>query len=251
MNDFDQMDMDRLIEEASALPADHVDRGRLLTEIDRRGETARQAWLERSGSYEALRERFGDVTPPAHLEEALLAIPDSTSPQRLIRGARRGRWVVAAAALIALLVLGVVMQTLRTEDNSFDTLAALMVEDHRSRPALTVPANEPAVIERELNKADKLAVRVPDLGESFDLVGGRLCKFDRAPLAYTRWEHRGMEHSLYQVERTRFSLPDRFATREITVPALPGESDGVRVLIWQEGDFVYGLVCPHPESSRS
>ena len=151
---------------------------------------------------------------------------------------------VAAVCLIVAVWLSLpVIRTGPTLTEAIRALAALAAIDHVKRPELTVKTAISSEIVSQLSAAVKFPISIPALGEEYDLLGGRICKFGARPIVYTRWQHRGRDHSLYQVRLADFALPRGFTTQVVTVPPTPAESAGHRVRLWAEGDCAFALVC--------
>ncbi len=70
------------------------------------------------------------------------------------------------------------------------------------------------------------------------------------PIIYTRWQHRGRDHSLYQVRLGDFDLPRGFTTQVVTVPPTQAETSGYRVTLWAEGDCAFASVCEDKQAAE-
>jgi len=88
-----------------------------------------------------------------------------------------------------------------------------------------------------------MPVHLPKLDAGYQLVGGRVCELDGQRVIYTRWQRNGRIHSLYQLERGDFGLPETFTARRIETPAVPGEVAPHELVLWPGEDCVYARVC--------
>ena len=244
MTDHEKDPLRRRIEEVAALPADDRRHQEVFRQISEAGTWAEQYWLELLRQDEKLRLFLRHVHPPENLRERLLKIPSTTVLSR--RNVRRAlvSTGVAAACLIVVVWVGLsVIQTGPTLTEATRALAALAAIDHVKQPELTVKTAISSEIASQLNAAVKFPISIPVLGEEYDLLGGRVCKFGTKPIVYTRWRRRGREYSLYQVWPSDFDLPREFPTQVVSIPAKPKESANYRVIVWSEGYCAFALVC--------
>ena len=103
MNEHTQQDLElqRRMAEAAALPPHdpyRIETARLVTEA---GDWAEQQWLELMREDEQLRLDLQHVDPPVGLIDRLLAVPDQTAP-RDSRLRNSLGWAAAVAAMLAL-----------------------------------------------------------------------------------------------------------------------------------------------------
>ena len=249
MTDHEKEHFRRMMDKAAALPASDARYQEVFRRIAEVGTWAEQYWLELLRQDQKLRLLLRRVRPPEDLQERLLQIPEPRARLRLRVPRRAGMVVVATACLMLLGWLGVsLMQTGQSLTNATRGLAVLTIHDHLKRPDLTIRSADPSDLVSGLGGSVAFPVRIPKFGEDYQLVGGRICKLNTHPLVYTRWQHRGRDHSLYQVSLSDFGLPRGFSRRMVAVGATPAEPVGHRVTLWAEGNCAFALVCEDDEA---
>lgn len=249
MNQDQREQLRQAMEEAVSLPADHPRRREVLGQIEGAGDWARTYWAELLGDEEQRRLELRNVPAPEGLHERLRAIPDQ------VDAAHRRHWpmqyrVAATLAAACLVLAAILAANLRSESPSFEQavqhVANLAVDDHFQRPELSVATSDPAHVASRLQPHVTFAIDVPSMDHALSLIGGRICKFDEHPIAYTRWregERDGKKHSVYQFRAADFDLPEQFMPVRIEVPAVPGRSPAHEVLVWSAGECAYVMVC--------
>ena len=243
MTDHETDRLRRRMEEVAALPADDPRHKEVFRQISQAGPWAEQYWLELLRDDEKLRLLLRHVHPSEDLRERLLNIPATT----VLRRTNVRRALVFAGVAVICLIVAVwaslpAMQTGPTLTEATRALAVLAATDHVERPELTVQTAMSSEVVAQLNAGVKFPISIPALGEEYDLLGGRVCKFGTRPIVYTRWRRRGREYSLYQVWPTDFDLPRTFPTQVVSIPAKPKEPAGYRVIVWSEGHCAFALV---------
>lgn len=238
------------MEEAVLLPAEDPRRVEALRQVEAAGGWARTCWADLVREQEQWRLELRDVATPGGLNASLKAIPDHVA-----HATHRRSWTtryraaaVLAAACLALAAL--LLVNLRSESVDFEQaahhVARLAVEDHLKRADLSIASSERNQVASHLQPHVAFAVDVPPMEPTLSLVGGRICAFDERPIAHTRWQHDGKEHSVYQFCAADFDLPEQFMPTRIEVPAIPGQSQAYDVLIWSAGECAYVMVCEGP-----
>ncbi len=247
MTDHEKDRLRRRMEEVAALQADDPRHEEVFRQISQSGPWAEQYWLELLRDDEKLRLLLRHVHPSEDLRERLLKIPATTAlPRMKVRRALVSAGVAVICLIVAVWVILPAMRTGPTLAEATRELAVLAAIDHVKRSELTVETAIPSEIVARFKAAAKFPVSIPVLGEEYNLLGGRVCKFGTRPIIYTRWRRRGREYSLCQVRPTDFDLPREFPTQVVSVPAQPKEHAGYRVVIWSEGHCAFVLVCDDP-----
>ncbi len=243
MTDHEKDRLRRRMEEVAALQADDPRHEEVFRQISEAGTWAEQYWLELLRDDEKLRLLLRHVHPSEDLRERLLKIPSTTVLRR--RNVRRTLVCAGVAAVCLVVAVWVSLSVIRTGPTLTEAtraLAVLAAIDHVKQPELTVKTAISSEIASQLNAAVKFPISIPVLGEEYDLLGGRVCKFGTRPIVYTRWRRRGREYSLYQVWPTDFDLPRKFPTQVVSIPAKRKEPAGYRVIVWSEGHCAFALV---------
>lgn len=248
MNSTNQDALRRAMEEVAVLPPGHPQREQTLRQVEAAGTWARDAWAEMLKEDEQCRLELRDVEPPVDLTQRLKAIPDQAAQSTRLRlTRRRAVGAIAAACLLLVGLLGINLWPDEPDpERVMQDLVRLAVQDHRDRPELTVASSQPHRIESHLQGGLTFPVRVPPMEQGFSLVGGRICSFDRHPIAHTRWQEGAREHSLYQLAAADFRLSPDFTPRKLEIPATPEHPQRYEVLIWSSGHCVYVMVCERP-----
>ena len=250
MTDHEKDRLRRKMEEVAALPADDSRHEEVFRQISQAGPWAEQYWLELLRDDEKLRLVLRHVHPFEDLQERLMKIPATTVLRRTnVRRSLVSAGVVVICLIVAVWVSLPAMRTGPTLAEATRALAALTATDHLKRPVLTVETAMPSEIVARFEAAVKFPISIPALGKEYDLLGGRVCKFGTKPIIYTRWQHRGRDHSLYQVRLGDFDLPRGFMTQVVTVPPTQAETSGYRVTLWAEGDCAFASVCEDKQGS--
>ncbi len=248
MTNHEKDRLHRRIEEVAALPADDPLHKEVFRKVSQAEPWAEQYWLELLRNDEKLRLVLRHVHPPENLRERLLKIPSTTVLRR--RNVRRALVFAGMAAACLIVAVWLSLPVIRTGPTLTEATRALAALDHVKRPELTVKTAVSSEIVARLEAAVKFPISIPALGEEYDLLGGRVCKFGTMPIVYTRWQHRGRDHSLYQVRLADFDLPPEFTTQVVTVPPTPAEPAGHRVRLWAEGDYAFALVCEDKQAAE-
>lgn len=234
------------MDDAVLLPDDDPRRREVLQQLDDADAGIQLAWADRLRENERLRLALRHVDVPEGLEQRLSGIPATV--RRPWWGWHPTGWR-SAALFAAAVITTVAMVTLSrtsttgTIADAASRLAALAIDDHAGRPALTVATGDPREVEKRLTSSAGFMVRIPALDEPYTLLGGRVCSFGSRPIVYTRWRKDDHDHSLYQVRLTDFGLPDDLLPTTVTTPPTPGHPIGHRVVIWAQEAFAYALVC--------
>ncbi len=242
MNLQEREQLCRDMADAVLLPEEHPTRRHVVRRVQQADDWAEEHWVELVAINERMRLELPQVTLPTGLTERLLTLT-ATTPDRRSASAKRRAF---AGAIAAMLAIGLLVWPWPTGPGdgatAAQTLAQLAAADHLRGPAMTVRSSNPDKVERTLDVATALAVRMPDLGENYRLEGGRICKFDRRQVVYTCWWRDGQTHSLYQFEPEAFGLKPGFGRTQTIIQPSP-DSPAQRVAIWSEGPNGYALVC--------
>jgi len=243
-NAQDREELRRDMAEAAALAADDPQRERVMRRVQEVGVWAENEWIELVEIDERLRLGLPRVSTPAGLQDRLLAIPAVS----LTGSGLQQRDIVQAVAvgmtLMVVLVAGwLSLAEKPTEAQITENIAMLAASDHLRAPVFSVRSSDPSEVQTALARATTLPVRLPAFGPDYQIQGGRICRFDEHPVVYTRWQHQGRAHSLYQFQLEEFGLPQGSLDRNLSV-ALPSTSVPTqRVVMWSEGICGYALVC--------
>ncbi|MCH8210228.1 MAG: hypothetical protein IIB99_02535 [Planctomycetes bacterium] len=244
MTNHTENDLRRRMEDAASLPPDDPSRQEVLRRIEEAGTWAEQQWLELLMENEQVRLALRHIQPPQGLEEELLLIPSPTVPRRWFTRTRLLSRSVAATYLLLAVGFGLIwLQHRPPLSEATQHLAMLAIRDHVKRPELTVQSTDRSEIEARLKPLAAFPISIPTLNSGYELVGGRVCKFDSRPIISTRWQYRGRDHSLYQVRLGDFDLPREFVPQVVTAPSIPPNPGAHRVVIWSDGQCAFALVC--------
>lgn len=119
-------------------------------------------------------------------------------------------------------------------------IALLTMSEHFAPHHLTVKTPDPRELERSLSDELPFSVVVPDLGKSFELVGGRRCSIGSHPAAYSSWRSQGRIFSLYQFVPSAFGLAGH-----VERTTVPGNVSRCQVEVWTDGGRGFALVGSH------
>lgn len=242
MNLQEREQLRRDMDEAVLLPEDHPTRKQVMQRVQQAGDWAEEHWVELVTMNERMRLDLPQVTPPTGLTERLLTITATTQTRRHSSVKRR----VVAGAFAAILVIGLAVWQWPAGPGDGATaaqaVAQLAAADHLQEPVMTVRSSNPDEVEAALDAATALAVRMPDLGNDYQIEGGRICKFDKHPVVYTCWRRDGRMHSLYQFKPEAFGMRRGFNRTQTIIQSSP-DLPAQRVEIWSDGPSGYALVC--------
>lgn len=242
MSTEDRERLRRVMGEVSVLSPGDPQRQVVEAEVAQVGGWAEEEWLDLLHADEQLRLALRRVPTPPGLEEHLLAIPDELPRRRFVGRRWLGVGAVAALALVAVGLLGFlkVRQSGREQ-----TLAQLAVSNHLkdvNDPHLTIESGDRSVVTGELASLVPFTVRIPDLGPSFRLLGGKKCKFGAQAIVYTQWERAGNVYSLHQFCTEDFGLSPAVSRRVVVLKEAPAPGGTREVLLWARGGDGFALV---------
>lgn len=235
-------DLRRRMEDVALFPPEDPQRQAVMQEISAIDGSLEQEWLELLQDNERLRLELARVEAPAGLEERLLAIPGQ-HPHRSFWRFRTRRWMLAVAALVAL-VIGASMFALLSSQRSghaAQAFASLVANHHEAQPALSVSTGDWKVVEASFAGNFPLPIQRPSLDPSLRLEGGRLATLDGQEVLYTRWADGGTNYSLYQFCAKNFGLTHPLEKQSV-LPRPSGSDPRCRVIIWSEDHCDYALV---------
>lgn len=224
--------------EAAALSPDEPLRRDVEAEIARSASWAREEWQALLREDECLRAQLRVVAVPDHLEPRLLALLDAAAQRG--RWTPLTRWLTVAAA--ALLVVGLLVTPDLVHSSRLRTVALLAINNHVNDHHVSVETQDAGELGRILSRELPFDVVVPELGEAFELSGGRKCKLGTHPVAYSFWTGPGGKCSLFQYRPGDFELPSGMPRRVVHAkpPAVRGEPRSV--VLWADGARGYVLV---------
>lgn len=238
---IDRDEFRQLMGEAAAQSADDPQRRDVERHVSEDEGWSEPEWRELLQENEVLRRELTSVSVPADLEEALLAVTREAAPQRTVVT----RNLALAAAVVALVVLGVGLSRHFTMDSRLRTVSLLAINNHLNHLD-DHGVHRHTTSRRELEQAltDELsfAVAVPDLSSDLQLIGGRTCKLGTHAVAFSLWEGVDGECSLFQFQPDEFGLPSRMSRSLIHSDQPAAEEHTCGAWIWCEGSRGYVLV---------
>ncbi len=232
----------RLMGEAAVLPPEDPQRQAVEAEIAGEETWAKKKWLDLLRGDELLRLELRRTSPPAGLEERLLAIPDEAMRSRR----PVPRWLGVAAAILVLVAgAGLLHHFHRAAEFSerIGNIALFAVSDHIKNNPLAIDVNDRAAIVTHLSKQVPFEVKIPDFPSEFRLIGGRKCSLGTRAVVYTRWKRRQSNYSLFQFCPKDFDLPDVFPRRIMSMKGAAMAGEPCEVLIWAEKGCAYAIVA--------
>ena len=241
MASHDRERIRQLMGEAAALPPEDTFRKEVETEVSAAGGWAEEEWLALLRFDEQTRLAVQGVRVPAQLEAELLTIPDSVPYRRRAGWGRILKQLAAAAFLVAFTAVAAVWLHRPSEtDAGIHRVALLTMSEHFDGNGLTVKTTDPRKLERLLTSALPFSVVIPELGEGFELVGGRQCSLGSHAVAYSLWRSHDEVYSLYQFIPAEFDL-----TGAIERTTVPGNGASCQVVVWTEGGWGFAFVGSH------
>ncbi len=240
MSARDREGLRRRMGELAALPVDDPQRRKLEAAIAREGDWAEKEWHELPRFDEWLRIELRRGPEPAGLKERLLAIPDEARLPR--RSLVRGSMVAAAALLLVCAGLMALFMSGRDPAQRIREIGLAAVGDHMAGQHLMIETSDGPSLIAALRSQMHFDLKLPHLGDEFQLLGGRKCAFGQHPVLYTRWRRGEYEYSLYQFCPKDFGLPSDFSKRTV----VPDNSRAARrctALMWTEDGCAYVLVA--------
>ena len=242
-------ELTRAMEEAATLAPDDPRRQAVIERVRDAGPAAEAAWLELVDQTERLRLELRRIEVPSGLERDLLELPAAHPRHRQgrVSALRRAAVVVAILALVFGVWFGAGPWLGRSEapasSEAMQHVAALTIRDHRNPDELSVRSKDRDTVAAALRDRTNMPVHLPRLNEQYQLMGGRICELDGQRVIYTRWRRAGRTHSLYQLQRGAFGLPETFAARRMETPAVPGAPTPHELVLWPGKNCVYVMVC--------
>jgi hypothetical protein len=234
MADRERDRIHRLMGEAAALPPEDDFRREVEAEVGAAGNWAKEEWLALLRFDEEMRLSLQRVPVPPQLQHALLTTVDTHSRLRAPRLLRR----FAAVTLVFVLAAGaLLLRHTNTSTGTLHQLALLAMSEHFDRSELGMETSDPSDLERSLVGQIPFQVVLPELGDAFQLAGGRKCALGEHTVVYSLWSSGGRIHSLYQFQPQDFGLP---STIERTTMS---GNEGCAVTLWTEEGRGYALVA--------
>lgn len=224
------------MEEAASLGADAPERLAFEASLPHRAAVVRARWTDIARETDALRRAFGAPRAPVGFEARLLALPDAPPRRTWLR------WTVRAAAAMILVVAGVLGGKAAWTSHRASVVAGLAAANHASDAHVTVASSDAIEVAAALSASLPFRVRVPLLAAGTEVVGGRKCALDGAPVAYVALRGGDMECALYVFEADSLGLPGAMDRRMRTVRTESGASALVEV--WSVDGTGYALVSP-------
>ncbi len=210
-------------------------------EVSRAIEVARAdpelgAWFRQHCQFQqAMRAKFREIEPPAHLKTALLAPANVIKPQPWWSNTR---WLAAAAAVLFLLGLaGVWLQQGAPErlSNFQDRMVATAIREDR----MDIVTNDMQQVRGYLARSGGPAdYDIPQGLASLQLTGGGLLRWRSKPVSMVCFD-RGDTQMLFLFVINRNAVKDPPPETPV-----PGTSHDLATVSWTKGDKTYVLAGP-------
>jgi len=242
---LDSEALDQAMNEAVLLPDQDPRRLEVMKRVVEAGGEWERQWLDLVAEDQELRLDLQRVSVPAGLADRLRRLPQQ-APQSMSwpRFRRVASWLSAAA------VIGVGVFWMVGVGSSpamaFDRISRFAAKHHAYHKATPMRFSSPrsAELGELMDGLVEFAVRPPDMGAGYRLVGAEICTLDRRQIICTKWELQGRVYTVFQFHAPDFRLPRAFTPRRLGPEDAPGA-----VAFWTEGNCAYAMVAdPAPDA---